>query len=777
MLSRVKFIVRHLYRNRLISLISILGLSSGLATTIILSLYLFHHLTFDGFHAKSDRIWKVISKVTDPKGTTDAFGISFGVLKDDFENYKSVERVVRVFQGGNVEVDLEKERYNNVPLLFADYEFFRVFDFGVDNDAFNRPDQVIISSKFNERIFNGNGQGKNLRFNNKDYQVSAVVDLPLNTQFQFELLAPLQSTGLLEELGGSNSGMEFHTYVLMNSEASKDQINLLATHYNKLMNERWEGTYSGNNYLMPLQKTHLNGSTIISSLSSVNKQHLYIISIVALLVLILGLINYTNFQIAGAHQRKHEMGMKKILGASRVELFFQVLYESQLTVFFSGILALVLVYLFSTLINPEIIDPAIYHPSGWNMSHVAVFIVILLILGIFTGIYPAIHLSGKSKAEKETAVIHPSILSLVIIQFAVKASLIIGIVTIHLQLKMINEQPLGFDRENVVLIKNLKNIDIDQYHVIKANLEKYPDILSVGAFQSPPGWGNSGQFINLANREKEGRISVDHVRVIDSYVDLFGLEIVMGKDFDYDQVSEGQGFLLNETAYHALFPNGGDPIGIEIEMSGPRIGPIRGIIKDYHYESLHHNIGPIALNLENPYSKVLGIKLSGANTGQTLSRIEKEIMKIDPFYTLDYNFLDDVFENAYRSEYRTRSIIGYATLLIMILSVSGLYALSIFLINTRSKEVAIRKVLGANLFGIFWLLTSKIGTWMLVGAFLGITVAWYFTSYWLLDFTIRIDLWETYLYIIPLALLVIGTITLLSILRKLTQVMTIRPVD
>ncbi|MDH5399059.1 MAG: ABC transporter permease [Cyclobacteriaceae bacterium] len=778
MAPNLKQIFRHLLRNRQISIISILGLAVGLATSMVLAMYLHHHFTYDSFHTKSDRTYKVISRVTDQKGETTEFGISFGVLKEEYSQYEQVETVVRIINTGSVEIELENERYN-IPALYADYEFFRAFDFNVSDRAITRPDQIVISEKLNERFFNREGHGKVLRIGDKDFQVAAIAELPLNTQFQFEVLLPLQSMDRLDDLV-TKSGMEFHTYVVMKENTTPEYTQLLAKHYDRLMLERWDSVYVGSNYLLPLADIHLNSGHVINTLSQTDSDKLAIVSIIALLVLALGLINYTNFQIAGAHYRRHEMGMKKILGARRPALFLQIMTESLVTVFFAGALSILLMYLMSTLVHKAVLNPDVFLPSNWSVLQWGEFITGLVAVGVISGTYPAIYLSGlfgmREKLIAKNNQVHPSIMGLVVVQFAVKTALIITIITFGLQMKFLYDQPLGFDRENVVLIRNFKDLDTEKYQTLKSRFEQIPDVMEVGMFQANPGWGGSGQLINLANRGAEGRFASTHVRITDNYLNLFGIDLLMGEDFNYNQPPEGQGFLINETAYYRLFPEGGNPLGEELEMGG-RKGPIRGVFKDYHFESLHTEIGPLVLNMEEHFYKVMGIKLNGTNTREAINAIEQEIKKTDPFYTLKYKFLDSAFQEQYHAEIKAMFIIVYATLIAIILSVLGLYALSIFLINTRSKEVAIRKIMGANLGNIFWLLTGKMGKWIFLGLLIGLPAAWQLASNWLMGFTVRIDLWQAYLYILPLTIIVTALVSLLSVFKKLLQAMLINPVD
>lgn len=776
MLIHIKAGLRRFARNRTISLISISGLTLGLAIFIILATYIHHQSNFDHFHSKADRTYKVISKFYDPKGKLSSYGISFGTLADEYQaNFDQIEAAARYYrQVGELEVGLE--RFNQVSIGYTDYSFFDLFDFGYNKGRpFSRPDQAIINKKFAEQLFGEEPAiGREVRFKDVAYLVSDVIDIPLNSQFQFDVILPLASMNSYRSLV-YHSGLEFHTYVLLRPNTDHQQtLKSLADHYDRSISSRWEG-YEGNCFFLPIKELHLKSDAIANSLSAGNLRSLQVIGVLGLFILILAVINYVNFQIAGAQNREKEIGLRKVVGASRNQLAAQIVMESITIVTLAGIMALGLTEWFARMIDRDLIAPELFRLENWTISYFVQFGLLVIATGLFAGIYPAIYLSRaitlRSSLSKSKHRIHPAILSLVVAQFLISSLLIVSIVVMHVQLEFMKDMPKGFDQERIVLIKNFyleKN-----YPTIKNDLENLAKVDQISLAQAAPGGGTSGQFFKLQGKPDHEHITVNHVRVADNYINTFGLNLVAGQDFDYNLQSDQKNFILNEAAYKEL---GRPALGTMANMGG-RKGAIIGVMKDYNFESLHHEVSPLVLTLEKLYKKVLALKLEEDGLNKTLEDVESVIQAYDPSYVIDYQFLDDQFNITYKNELRAEKITTYSAVLAILLSVLGVLALSVFLINIRSKEVAIRKVVGASFIDLFWVLGSKIMLWILLGSTIAIPFAAYAMNSWLSNFYYRIELWGHLLWIAPVVLVAIVAFSLLSILNKLVRACIINPVE
>ncbi|MEP1779814.1 ABC transporter permease [Reichenbachiella sp.] len=776
MLIHIKAGLRRFVKNRTISLISISGLTLGLSIVIILASYIHYQSSFDHFHSNSDRTYKVISKFYDPKGKLSSYGISFGTLADEYlANFEQVETATRYYrQVGELEVGLE--RFNQVQIGYSDYSFFDVFDFGYSQKRqFARPDQAILSKKFAKILFGDESAiGREVRFKDVTYLVSDVINVPLNSQFQFDIVIPLASMPDYRSLV-HQSGLEFHTYVLLERNADHQQtLDLLANHYNESLDSRWQG-YAGDSFLISLKELHMKSGDITNSLSAGNLQALKVIGVLGLFILILAAINYVNFQIAGAQSREKEIGLRKVVGASRNQLALQIVIESIVVVALAGGLALGLLEVIAQMIDPELIAPELFSLEHWTLSYFLLFGLLVVTTGFLAGIYPAIYLSRSITLHKSLSKtkhrMHPAILSLVVAQFLISSLLMVSIVIMHVQLQFMKDMPKGFDQERVLLVDNFDLVK--NYDVIKYELGKLAGIEQICLAQAAPGGGTSGQFFKVKSAPDHEQITVNHVRVIDNYINTFDLKLVSGRDYDYDLQSDRKNFILNESAYKKI---GSPDLGTQVYMGG-RVGEIIGVMKDYNFESLHHGVSPLVLTFENLHGKVLALKLKEDNLKQTIGTIESVIQNYDPAYVIDYQFMDDQFTSTYKNELRAEKITTYAAFVTILLSVLGVLALSVFLINTRSKEVAIRKVVGASFTDLFLVLGSKIILWILFGSVVAIPLAGYAMSNWLSSFHYRIELWDHLLWIAPAVLTAIVTFSLLSIINKLIRACIINPVE
>ena len=641
MTHHIKATIRRIQRNRSISLVSILGLTLGLTVFTILSIYVNFQSTFDHFHQKSDRTYKVVSKFFDPKGELETYGISFGTLAEELEaNYPEAEETTRCFRSEG-EVTRDFDRFSNIDVAYVDYSFFQMFDFDVSEAAFYRPDQVVVSRQFAETLSGREHVvGMEISYAGVDYQISQVADFPLNSQFQFDLIVPLESKESYRSLV-YHSGLEFHTFVTLKPEANNTEtLDLLSAHYNASIAERWEN-YRGSSYLVPLRELHLLSAEIPDSLSQGSQTSIRVIQVLAFFILILAMINYTNFQIAGAQMREREIGLRKVMGASRGQLMGHLVLESLVIVLISGLVSLAFVEAAGQLIDPTLIDPEIFRLSTWPLSYVIGFGLGLILVGVLSGLYPALYLSRvlsiHSSLSKSKTKIHPSILSLIVVQFCISTLLLMSIVVMYSQLDFMKSMPLGFDKENVLIVRNLN--DAEKYDLVKNELNQLPGILETCFAQAAPGGGTSGQFFKLKGAADHESVTVSHIRVKENYIKTFDLKLISGDDFDYSKKPQRQDFIVNETAYKML---GSPSIGTPAVMGG-RKGNIIGVVKDYHFESLHHRVNPLVFTHEPPYRAMTAIKLSGGSLGDRIDQIQSLIEGIDPAFVMDYYFFGRKF--------------------------------------------------------------------------------------------------------------------------------------
>jgi len=777
MLNDLKFTLRRIFKNKLGTGINTLGLTIGIFVSVILLNYIIQESTYDHHHEKADRIYKLISNIAFGKDGISTYGITVGTVAEEYKvKFPQVENTARLYGPANLEVDLEESRLNNNSVIFVDYAFFDLFDFPeVQERMFNSLNQAVISREFAKKLTSGNAIGMAIKVEGVSYFISQVVDIPYNTMFQFDVVVPLLSDPFFAEI--RDAGLEFETYVALNENANNSSTTtLLAEYYNELTARKWE-LYESDNYLIPLKEVYLD-DRVQNKLGNGNKQLLAIILTIAILVLGLALINYVNLQIANNHSRVTELRLKKIMGAGRRVLLKQSVLESLMIILVSGLMAILLLDMFyqsgvSQLLGDDILTIRHWGPQFWFL-----FSISIILIGVLAGIIPSLKLfklRSITQQEIKQTRLGKLTVSLVIFQFFVTTSLLTTILFVNYQIDLLKKQPKGYNAEQVVMINNLNEDHKENYQQLKTQLEQQSDILSVAGTQSAPGGGASGQSAHRVDKSKEEEVSLAHIRTINGYAETLSLDFLAGGDFTITTLGGETQFILNERAANELFSDGTDPIEEVINMSG-RIGKVVGVVKDFHYRSFRHQVSPLAINIEEPYRLTMMVKVSPTDVQSSLTKIEAALSQVDPLYVFDYQFLDDQFDQAYKSEIRTKTIISYATLIAFSISIMGLLALSIFVINSKIKEIAIRKTLGGSHAHIFWKLSFQLITWIIIGNILSIPASYFVTKSWVQDFVYQVDM-SSLLWMSPISTMVTLAAAMAAITRKLYKTIVLNPIE
>ncbi len=777
MQTDLKFTLRRIFKNKLGTIINTIGLTIGIFVCIVLLNFFIQESTYDHHHTKSDRIFKVYTQVAFNPGSTGTYGITLGTLAKDYrEKFPQVENTARLYGPHNIEMDIDQDRFNNTRVLQVDYAFFELFDFpGVSKEAFNSPSSAVISQQFAERLNDINPIGKQIEIEGITYIIQAVTDIPYSTVFQFDVALPVAGDPHFKQL--ESGGMEIETYVLLNENVDQESTTeQLRQHYSEVLSSRWP-MYESDSYLLPLKEVYLDNRAQ-NRMGNGNKQVLVIILTIALLVLGLAIINYINLQIANNHSRTPEFRIKKIMGAGKNVLLKQGMIESLFIIGTSGVLAIILLDLFYTSGASTLIGKDILTISKWSFSYWLIYVASLLVIGTIAGAVPSIKLfklKSITQQELKQKKLGKLTISLVIFQFFVTTSLLTTILFVNFQMNFLKNQPTGYDSDQVVMINNLNDDHKDAYQQIKTQLEQFSGILSVAGSQNAPGSGASGQFVHREGQSEDDGISIAHIRTINGYAQTLDLEFVSGSDFTITTLGGETQFILNETAANKLFADGTNPIGQIINMS-ERVGKVVGVVKDFHYLSFHYQVSPLAINIEEPYNLTLMVKIAPESVQGSLSEIENVLAAIDPMYVFDYQFLDDQFDRSYRKELRAQTIISYATLVAFSISILGLLALSIFVINSKIKEIAIRKALGGSQAHIFGKLSYQLVSWIVIGNLLSIPISYLIAESWVQDFVYQVNL-SNLLWMSPASTVVTLIVAMTAITRKLYKTMVINPVE
>jgi putative ABC transport system permease protein len=505
-------------------------------------------------------------------------------------------------------------------------------------------------------------------------------------------------------------------------------------------------------YLQPLTDIHLKGLN-----GGGRIVYVYVFSIVAILILVVACVNFMNLTTARAAKRTTEMGLRKAVGASQSQLILQILIESAVQTLLATVLAICLLEITLPLLENLTGKQLAIEPS---ISFVLTLLAVSLILALLAGSYPALVLSSFHPAtilrKVTTAGGHQHMNQirkvLVVFQFTVSTSLIFGVLVIYNQLNLIENKDLGIDRENIVCIR-AEGLEVD-YTAFKNELRQHPGIMGVTAALQPPArcnWHASGFSYEGKPEDEDIRTGVawvDH-----DYIDVFGLDIIEGRTFSQQHATdETEAYIVNEAAVEAMQMD--SPIGKSLDLH-ERPGKIVGVVKDFHFSSLHNDIGPFVMAIEKSNFKYLCIKVAPDDIAGSLRFIERKWAELRAGEDFQYRFFDELLGREYLAEMRTSKIVLSLTLITILIACLGLFGLAAYSAESRTKEIGIRKVLGATVTGIVGLLSKAFVRLILIANLIAWPIAYYILNRWLENFAYRVNIgWSTFTLAGILALMI-----------------------
>lgn len=769
----IKVAIRNLFRNKIYTLINIFGLAIGLAATILLFLYVRFELSFDKHFENSDKIYRVISNYKKDNGQESIFPSTLFEIPDELKlNIPEVKNSTRTWSLSEREIKIDNISKGYHTSLLADSCFFSVFSAVsvYQNSTVNSlkdPNTVVLTESLSKKIFGDeNPIGKVVKIWNKDMVINDVIyDFPANTHLKFDYLISINT---IKEKYHKENGNSFSTYILFKDAVDEKVINKSSQFISSYVNDKYkEYGLVYVHYLQPLSDIHLKSNYLDSAVRMGNKQYIYIFSILAFFILFIAILNYINLFTAKSESRLKEVGIRKVVGASKTSLLNQFIGESIIVAILSFLIAMLIVesslQKFGNLVNSHI-----EFDYSQNLALLVVFIIIALLVGVFSGIYPALYivkfnlvniLKGAISAGKEKIKLK---IVLVIIQFTISIAVISSLFGLFAQIKYMKNKDLGFAKDQVVVFQALSRKIEKNYETIKNELLKNSNIISVTASQAIPGQGRSGMNIRLPEWTMDEAIPLSENRVQDDYVKTYGLELVAGSDYSKKLASDSIGFILNEAAVKLL--NLEDPIGKKIVV-WVNEGYIKGVVKNFHISSLHNEIEPMVLSHYVNWFADISIRIQEGKTNETIDYISEVFKDFDPDYTQNFFFVGDYFDNMYKKEDKANKLILYASVLTIIISLLGLLALTSYTVSRRTKEIGIRKALGADVKLILVLLNKDILKWVVFSSLIGIPLAYLFLKNWLRNFAYRIEpqVWFFILAVIIVIVFAIITITVQSV--------------
>ncbi|QEC79836.1 ABC transporter permease [Mucilaginibacter ginsenosidivorax] len=765
---------RNLKKNKLYAFINILGLTIGIASCLLIGIYIKHELSYDNFQANGDRIVRATMEY-EHSGGAQQIAVTGTKAGPQFKRMMPrVEAYVRTLKSSAI-VSYADKVFEEKSLLYADANFFKVFSFKLtDGDitsVLNAPDKIVITQKAAQKYFGGQQAiGKVLKVGSKTFTVSAVAqDVPSNSQIQYDFVLPfslyLDRNGPEQWWSANNM-----TYLLLNS---KDDVIPLQKEIKNYMADvsKNELKMTGHEYLtfniQPLKDVHLHGNMPDEFEPGGSITYIYIMLAVAVLILLIACVNYVNLAIAQSAGRGGEIGVRKVMGAGKGELFWQFITESIFTAVIAAVLAVALAAFVLPLFN-NISGKQLQLSAFGNPVILVGLAVLSLFIGFAAGAYPAILLSGANLAKILKSGFSFTSgqnvrKSLIVFQFVISIFLIISTVIILQQLSYIRNKDVGYNKSNVVVLPIDSKI-LPQLDALEKGLSLVPGVRQVAAANNEPinvGWGD----VIKTNDGK--KISVNAIPVDENFVKTIQLKMIAGSDYTHADLmtldtsnnykNYRYSFILNESAVKALGWTPEQAIGKTIDKNTP--GVIKGVVKDFNFKTFHDPITPLVLFLNDDQLYNVFVRIDGNNTSQTIAELGKVWKSRISHRPFDYRFLDDDYDALYRTEQRTAGVFTTFSVLAILLACLGLFAITAFAVVQRTKEIGIRKVLGASIANIIMLIAKDFLALVVVATIIASPIAWYISSKWLQDFAYRIDIQWWVFVITGIAALLVAAVT------------------
>lgn len=746
---------RNLKKNKLYAFINIAGLTVGIASCLLIGIYIKHELSYDRFNTNADKIVRATMEYN-AADAVQSIAVSGTKAGPQFKRtFPEVKDFVRIYKRSRV-IAYNNRAFEEKNFLYADPSFFSVFSFkllkGDAATALNAPDKIVITQSAAKKYFgNQDAMGKVLKISEKNFTVSAVADnVPSNSQIQFDFIVPFS---LYIAMNGPEQWWTANniTYLLLNNKSEIAPLQKRIKNYMQTVS-RSELKMDGNHYLtynlQPLTAVHLHSNLADDFEPTGNITYIYILLVVALLILTIACVNYINLAIAQSSGRGAEVGIRKVLGAAKGELFTQFIGESVFTVGIAAALAVGLSMLILPLFN-QISGKQLQAPVFFDPVIIIGLLILSIIVGFAAGSYPALLLSNAKlvkvlKSGFSFTSGQNVRKSLIVFQFVISIFLIISTIVILQQLSYIRNKDIGYNKNNMVVlpvdVKMLPQLD-----VLKKAIAAVPNVQGVAAAYDEPINVNWGDNINTNDGKN---ISVNAIPVDEDFVKTMQLKITAGSDYTHADVLQidttnnyknlRYSFILNESAVKALGWTPEQAIGKQISKGVP--GIIKGVVKDFNFKSFHDPITPLVLFLDREQLQQLFVKVNGNNVAATISEIGRVWKSRVTHRPYEYRFLDDDYDALYRSEQRTAGLFTTFSVLAIVLACLGLFAITAFAVVQRTKEIGIRKVLGANVTAIVLLISKDFLKLVVVAAIIASPIAWYFSNRWLQSFAFRIPI-------------------------------------
>jgi putative ABC transport system permease protein len=779
-----KLMFRNIIKNKAFAIINVAGLAVGLTCSLLIFMWVLDEWSYDRFHQNAGRIHRVaVSGLINE--TELGYTLTPLILAETLvQEFPEVEEAMRMYRPRNIVAIQYKDKAFTEPRVFlVEKNFFKLFSFrlikGDPSTALDDPTNLVISQNTALKYFgNENPLGKSVQFNGQAFKITGIVEnVPHNSHFQFDILVPLHLIGLERPAQWMNNWVT--TYILLKEGSSPAQVE---SKFPELIRTKIGDIGEGNRwayYLQALTDIHLHSRIDYELGENGNIAYVRGFSAIAIFLLIIASINFINLTTARASRRAREVGVLKVLGSNRGQLVGQFLGESIFQSYLALVFAIGTLYLvlpaFGELVAKPLTIGLLLEPGMFFM-----ILGVTLLVGFFSGVYPAFMLSSFSPAT----VMKGNLLrsgrrttlrnALVVFQFSISVFLIIGTLVVYEQLQYMRNNDLGFNREQVLVIKNPYILG-SQIDAFKNELRNVTNVLDASISSHLPGY--EANFVGISFKPQEAStVSLETWTGDEDLLDTLQMKLVSGRFFSKDFLSDNRAIVLNEAAVRNI--GWANPIGKKLQ-SMKEEWTVIGVVKDMHYQSMEHLIRPMGLlhsssNFNNYPPKYMSVRLSTGQVSRTLASLEKTWNDHSSGYPFEFSFLDDAYNNLYINENRTRKLSVIFSFLTIFIAALGLFGLSSYTATQRTKEIGIRKVLGASTADISYLLAKNFLWLILVAVVLSVPLVIVVMNLWLRNFAYHIDMaWWMFAF----GAFVTVVIALMTVGYQMIKAATANPVD
>ena len=756
--------LRNIIKNKTFSFINISGLSVAVVCCVFIFLYTAEESSYDDFHKDGDRVYRVTMEIRSDTRIQPYTPIAWPVAPALKENFPQVEHAVRLYIWGDWLVRYKDKAFYETRFMWADPEVFEVLTFpflkGDPRTALQKPSSIVISERLSRKYFgNDDPVGRIIQVNSRDYMIKGIIRNPrTNSHLKYDLIASLKTIENPEWMSNWY-GTECYTYIKLapktDVEAFAKQISDLADRYIKDYFIR--SGYSYAYHIQPIRNIHLHSDLqgeIIPMDPPGNPLHLSIFSWLAVFIVLIACINFVNLRTARSTDRAKEIGMRKVIGAGRFQVIHQFLVESMLISLFAFCAALLLVFLLLPYFN-EISGKEFTVSRIINLKNLAMMAGLGLLAGTAASSYPAFVMSAFKPAETIKGILGTGskgiVLRRILIvgQFAISTIVIIGTLVVYRQLDCMKNRHLGFSKAQKLIIPTRENDSIiNEYISIKNEFTRHPAVLGTAFSSHVPGRGTTSYGARIIGDREPRNQGINHIYIDADFLQEYEIEMAAGRMYQKDRKSdvstwEGNGALIiNEAAVRAFgWQTPTEAVGKRISTGyGSRTLEIIGVARDFHYKGLQSIIEPLIMEYFPHRFKYVSLRISGENAKEAVSFLKEKWEERYPSFPFEYFFLDADFNNQYISEEQTGRIIGIFSILGIIIACLGLLGLTASMVKQRTKELSIRKVLGASAMNIEFLLLKDFVKWVVAANLLAWPFAYYLMNKWLDHFAYKINL-------------------------------------